>query len=83
MYCTATDSHGNFIVGYADVGLMGETVVGNLLLDLQREGYSSEASSLEAQMKVRADIWNAAAVPFGSEQAWDSTAQEGVYYWSK
>ena len=83
LYCTATDSNGNFIVGYADVGLMGETVVGQLLLDLQREGYASEAASLESQMKVRADIWNAAPVPFGSEQAWDSTAQEGVYYWSK
>ena len=82
-YSMSTDSNGNFIVGYADVGLMGETVVGELLLDLQREGYAIEASSLEAQMKVRADIWNAAAVPFGSEQAWDSTGQEGVYYWSK
>ncbi|KFY45529.1 hypothetical protein V494_00907 [Pseudogymnoascus sp. VKM F-4513 (FW-928)] len=70
-------------VGYNRVGLMGETVFGEVLTDLTREGLSSEAKTLTAAMKSRADQWNTEAVPFGSEMAWDSTGQEGVYYWSK
>ncbi|OBT71081.1 hypothetical protein VF21_09864 [Pseudogymnoascus sp. 05NY08] len=70
-------------VGYNKVGLMGETVFGEILADLTREGLSSQAKTLTAAMKSRADLWNTEAVPFGSEMAWDSTGQEGVYYWSK
>ncbi|OBT52761.1 hypothetical protein VE04_07069 [Pseudogymnoascus sp. 24MN13] len=70
-------------VGYNKVGLMGETVFGEILADLTREGLSSQAKTLTAAMKSRADQWNTEAVPFGSEMAWDSTGQEGVYYWSK
>ena len=83
MTCMATDSSGNPIVEYSQVGLMEETVFGELLADLQREGWTSEATSLEASMRDRAALWNTQAVPFGSEMAWDSTGQEGVYYWSK
>lgn len=83
LYCTSTDSRGNFVVGYANEGLMGETVFGKLLLDLQQEGYTTEAEALEAQMKARATLWDSQPVPFGSEMAWDSTGQEGVYYWAK
>jgi hypothetical protein len=81
--CFATDSNGNGLVGYSRLGLMGETVVGELLVDLQREGWTDEAAQVEAAMKLRADAWDAEAVPFGSEMAWDSTGQEGVYYWTK
>ena len=81
--CFATDSFGNGLVGYSSDGLMGETVIGELLLDLQREGWSTEAEIVETLMKGRVQIWNQEAVPFGSEMAWDSTGQEGVYYWSK
>lgn len=81
--CFATDSAGNGIIGYSRLGLMGETVVGELLTDLQREGWTDEADALEASMKLRADAWAEEAVPYGSEMAWDSTGQEGVYYWSK
>ena len=81
--CFATDSFGNGLVGYSSDGLMGETVIGELLLDLQREGWSTEAEVVETLMKGRAETWNQEAVPFGSEMAWDSTGQEGVYYWSK
>ncbi|KAK6063211.1 hypothetical protein SCUP515_12616 [Seiridium cupressi] len=70
-------------VGYTDVGLMGETVWGELLNDLTREGWTSQASTLTSLMHSRATTWNSEAVPFGSEMAWDSTGQEGVYYWSK
>ncbi|KAI0389158.1 hypothetical protein F5Y17DRAFT_463010 [Xylariaceae sp. FL0594] len=70
-------------VGYSDVGLMGETVFGEVLMDLTREGKTAEASALSAAMKARATKWNSQAVPYGSEMAWDSTGQEGVYYWSK
>lgn len=70
-------------VGYNRVGLMGETVFGEILLDLEREGMNSEAETLAAAMKDRATEWDSQDVPFGSEMAWDSTGQEGVYYWSK
>jgi len=63
-------------VGYSDVGLMGETVYGEVLADLTREGKTSEASALSAAMKTRATKWNSQAVPYGSEMAWDSTGQE-------
>ncbi|EAU30172.1 conserved hypothetical protein [Aspergillus terreus NIH2624] len=81
--CFATDSAGNAMVGYSRVGLMGETVVGFLLQDLRREGWSKEADAVEMAMKLRADAWNTQPAPFGSEMAWDSTGQEGVYYWTK
>ena len=68
---------------YGLVGLMGETVLGELLEDLKRESLNTQAAALEQTMKYRAVLWNTQAVPFGSEMAWDSTGQEGVYYWSK
>ncbi|KAF9886001.1 hypothetical protein FE257_012181 [Aspergillus nanangensis] len=80
--CFETDGQGNGLVGYSRVGLMGETVVGELLQDLQREGWSAEAEAVEAAMKLRADAWDSQTAPFGSEMAWDSTGQEGVYYWA-
>ncbi|OOQ90480.1 hypothetical protein PEBR_04143 [Penicillium brasilianum] len=80
--CFATDSNGNGLVGYSRVGLMGETVVGELLADLQRENWTNEADAVEAAMRLRADAWDTEAVPYGSEMAWDSTGQEGIYYWS-
>ncbi|KAL1654329.1 hypothetical protein SLS61_002929 [Didymella pomorum] len=67
---------------YALVGLMGEWVLGELLKDLKREGMTVEASALEDSMRFRADHWETQAIPFGSEMAWDSTGQEGVYYWT-
>lgn len=70
-------------VGYNMVGLMGETVYGEMLKDLQRENMISEASTFEAAMKTRAELWQSQEIPYGSEMAWDSTGQEGVYYWTK
>ncbi|KAH7382038.1 hypothetical protein BKA64DRAFT_749478 [Cadophora sp. MPI-SDFR-AT-0126] len=70
-------------VGYNRVGLMGETVFGEILADLIREGLSTQAQTLTTAMRSRATQWNSEEVPFGSEMAWDSTGQEGVYYWSK
>ncbi|KAF2119055.1 hypothetical protein BDV96DRAFT_541472 [Lophiotrema nucula] len=67
---------------YGLVGLMGETVLGELLEDLKREGLASEAAALESTMRYRARLWDTQAVPYGSEMAWDSTGQEGVYYWT-
>lgn len=67
---------------YALVGLMGEWVLGELLKDLKREGMTSEASALEDSMRYRANLWETQPIPFGSEMAWDSTGQEGVYYWT-
>lgn len=81
--CFATDSSGNGLVDYSRVGLMGETVVGELLADLRREKWNDEADAVEAAMKLRAEAWSKQAVPYGSEMAWDSTGQEGIYYWSK
>ncbi|KAG7052107.1 putative glycoside hydrolase family 43 protein [Colletotrichum scovillei] len=70
-------------VGYNRVGLMGETVFGEILADLGREGQTTKANALSAAMKSRAAQWDTEEVPFGSEMAWDSTGQEGVYYWAK
>ncbi|KAF1929017.1 uncharacterized protein M421DRAFT_100731 [Didymella exigua CBS 183.55] len=67
---------------YALVGLMGEWVLGELLKDLKRESMTREASALEDSMRFRANHWETQAIPFGSEMAWDSTGQEGVYYWT-
>ena len=83
MATTAVDGSGNYVVGYADDGLMEETVWGEILKDLYRENQTSNAQAFEARMKKRAQHWGSIAVPFGSEMAWDSTGQEGVYYWTK
>lgn len=63
-------------------GLMGEWVLGELLKDLKREGMTTEVEALEVTMRWRANRWEGLVVPFGSEMAWDSTGQEGVYYWT-
>ena len=83
MFGTARKSNGQWTIPYADDGLMEETVWGSLLQDLYRENLTSMATSLESNMRARAQHWDSEAVPFGSEMAWDSTGQEGVYYWSK
>ncbi|KAI0179857.1 hypothetical protein GGR52DRAFT_215566 [Hypoxylon sp. FL1284] len=70
-------------VGYNRLGLMGETVFGEILADLTREGLTSEATALTQAMRSRATQWDGEEVPYGSEMAWDSTGQEGVYYWAK
>ncbi|TFK42072.1 hypothetical protein BDQ12DRAFT_645532 [Crucibulum laeve] len=70
-------------VGYATDGLMGETVYLLLLDDLKHEGLTANATLLESRMKSRATTWAGERYPFGSEMAWDSTGQEGVYAWSK
>ncbi|KAF2100113.1 hypothetical protein NA57DRAFT_75615 [Rhizodiscina lignyota] len=81
MYATQMTGNDTWFVGYADDGLMGETVWGEILKDLGREGMDDKVTQFEARMKARAKHWNSLAVPFGSEMAWDSTGQEGVYYW--
>jgi hypothetical protein len=79
-YCLANEAAN---CDYGLVGLMGEWVIGELLEDLKREGMSAGASALEATMLFRANTWEKQTVPYGSEMAWDSTGQEGVYYWTK
>ena len=69
-------------VGYVNVGLMGETVFKLLLDDLKREGLTSAANTLESRMRARWQVWTNQRFPFGSEMAWDSTGEEGVYAWS-
>ncbi|KAF8899308.1 hypothetical protein BD779DRAFT_74687 [Infundibulicybe gibba] len=70
-------------VGFAGDGLMGETVFRLLLDDLKREGLTANATLVESRMKTRATAWSKERYPFGSEMAWDSTGQEGVYAWSQ
>lgn len=82
-YSMSESTAGSPTTDYQDVGLMGETVWGELLTDLKRENLTVEASNMEILMKRRAELWNSQDVPYGSEMAWDSTGQEGVYYWSK
>ncbi|KAF7307539.1 hypothetical protein MIND_00548700 [Mycena indigotica] len=70
-------------VGFNLDGLMGETVIRYLLDDLTREGLTANATFVQAQMRMRWSGWSTERYPFGSEMAWDSTGQEGVYAWSK
>ncbi|TFY80231.1 hypothetical protein EWM64_g3784 [Hericium alpestre] len=69
-------------VGYADDGWMGETVFRLVLDDLRREGLTENATLVESRMRARQSVWAGEHYPFGSEMAWDSTGQEGVYTWS-
>jgi hypothetical protein len=62
---------------------MGETVFGEVLTDLKREGNDTAADAVESVMKKRAELWHSQDIPYGSEMAWDSTGQEGVYYWTR
>ena len=50
-------------VGYADDGLMDETVIRVLLEDLKREGLSANATAVENRMKARATIWASERYP--------------------
>jgi hypothetical protein len=68
---------------YAQYGQMEGTIFLDILLDLQREGWTAEAAALEAAMRKRADLWRSLAYPFGSEMPWDSTGQEEVYAWTR
>ncbi|ORY70398.1 uncharacterized protein BCR38DRAFT_521188 [Pseudomassariella vexata] len=70
-------------VGYNRVGLMGETVFGEILADLTRESETDKAQTFTELMRSRAEQWDSEEIPYGSEMAWDSTGQEGVYYWTK
>jgi len=68
---------------YAQFGQMGGTVFLLILQDLQREGWTEQATALEATMLGRAEVWRSLGYPFGSEMPWDSTGQEEVYGWSR
>ncbi|KAL4963395.1 uncharacterized protein BDV14DRAFT_190880 [Aspergillus stella-maris] len=83
MRCYVQDESGSYYVGYALMGLMGETVWGELLQDLQRESQTEKATRLKGIMQDRVNYWGTLPAPFGSEQAWYSTGPEGVYYWSR
>ncbi|KAI0644006.1 hypothetical protein C8Q79DRAFT_1002030 [Trametes meyenii] len=79
---TTVASMTNGRVGYANDGLMEETVVRYLLDDLKREGLTANATLVESRMQAREKVWAGERYPFGSEMAWDSTGQEGVYAWA-
>ena len=83
MFAFGTQSDGSNNTLFHDLGLMGETIWKSLIDDLRAENHTSEADKLESTMKQRAKEWSTQQDPFGSEQAWDSTGQEGVYLWSK
>ncbi|UOB17846.1 DUF5695 domain-containing protein [Abyssalbus ytuae] len=67
---------------YAQFGQMEGTVFLLILKDLQHEGLTEMAGTLETAMKRRADHWKSLNYPFGSEMPWDSTGQEEVFMWS-
>ncbi|KAI7528581.1 hypothetical protein KC331_g15673, partial [Hortaea werneckii] len=82
VFATSNGTDGEANTAYADLGLMGETVWGYILSDLRLENQTSEAAHLEDLMLRRQQIWASLPDPYGSEMAWDSTGEEGVYYWS-
>lgn len=71
-----------FAPWYAQFGQMEGSVFLYILLDLKREGFTDMATTLEQEMKKRADHWLSLDYPFGSEMPWDSTGQEEVYMWT-
>lgn len=50
-------------VGYADDGLMDETVFLLLLNDLKREGLASNATAMEKRMQARQAVWASTRFP--------------------
>ena len=82
-YATSNSTSGIPHTGYIDVGLMVETVWGLILDDLYAANHTTEAEHFRSLMKARQDVWANTPDPFGSEMAWDSTGEEGVYYWSQ
>lgn len=82
-YSVSNSTNGVPHTGYWNVGLMVEWVWGSILSDLFAENYTTEASHMRSLMKARQDLWAGVPDPFGSEMAWDSTGEEGVYYWSE
>lgn len=82
-FAFGTQADGSNNTNFHSLGLMGETLWKSLIGDLRSENLESEANDLVSIMKRRAQVWSAQADPFGSEQAWDSTGQEGVYLWSQ
>jgi Family of unknown function (DUF5695) len=68
---------------YAIYGQMEGDIFLEILADLKREGWNTQADALESNMRGRADRWVKEAYPFGSEMPWDSTGQEEVYAWAK
>jgi hypothetical protein len=68
---------------YAQFGQMEGTVFLEILKDLKREGWISQAAEVESAMRARTAVWTRLAYPFGSEMPWDSTGQEEVYAWTK
>ncbi|KAF2234412.1 hypothetical protein EV356DRAFT_501985 [Viridothelium virens] len=81
-YTFGTSANGAPNTGYGDDGLMGETVWSYLLDSLRIENLTAEATNMESLMRARQRVWASETDPFGSEMAWDSTGQEGVYLWS-
>lgn len=73
----------HFAPDLAQFGQMEGDVFVAVLKDLRREGMTADADKLEAAMRVRADVWQKLAYPFGSEMPWDSTGQEEVYAWTR
>ncbi|KAG5984672.1 hypothetical protein E4U55_003752 [Claviceps digitariae] len=83
MASQATYADGTFIAAYSDAGLMGETIWTQLLEDLKAENMMGEFHNMTRAMRVRAEEWAGQSSPFGSEMAWDSTAQEPIFAWAK
>lgn len=81
-YALSNSTDGTPNTGYIQVGLMGETVWLSLLSDLRAANHTDEAVNLERLVRARQTYWAGLPDPYGSEMAWDSTGEEGVYAWS-
>ncbi|KAE8168637.1 hypothetical protein BDV40DRAFT_307297 [Aspergillus tamarii] len=68
---------------YSDLGLMGESIWGDLLDDLRHEDMQEQADGIKSLLQSRQQHWAQSNNPFKSEASWDCTGQEAVYYWSQ
>lgn len=71
-------------VEYRHLGQVGESIWLSILRALETEkNFEREFKILREVMRKRQMNWSEQSEPFGSEMSWDSTGQEGVYFWSK
>jgi hypothetical protein len=68
---------------FSSVGLMNGSLYADLLADLKREGWNTQATTLQNNEHEREKLWAKESYPFASEFPWDSTGQEEVYSWSQ
>jgi hypothetical protein len=62
---------------------MGESTTPELIAALQKEGYTTEANKVIAQVTTKYNNFKNTTYPYGSEYNYDNTGEEAVYTYAK